>query len=69
MAYLCIRNEGEIDIAALMLLGATDKEGSNKIGFFVTGGIFSHKGRFGKPSAGILPMTRQVIFAHTAEEK
>ena len=41
MAYLCIRNEGEIDIAALMLLGATDKEGSNKIGFFGSGNKYA----------------------------
>ena len=41
MSYLCIRNEGEIDIAALMLLGATDKEGSNKIGFFGSGNKYA----------------------------
>lgn len=41
MAYLCIRNEGEIDVAALMLLGATDKEGSSKIGFFGSGNKYA----------------------------
>lgn len=37
MSYLLIENKGEIEKAGLRLLGATSKEGQDKIGFFGTG--------------------------------
>lgn len=42
MEYLRIQNEGEIDISALMLIGATDKAGQDgKIGFFGSGNKYA----------------------------
>jgi hypothetical protein len=38
---LCIRNDGEIDNKALFLLGASTKEGQDKIGFFGSGNKYA----------------------------
>lgn len=38
---LCITNDGEIDENALFLLGASTKEGQNKIGFFGSGNKYA----------------------------
>jgi hypothetical protein len=41
MSYLRIVNQGEIDVNALFLLGASTKEGQDKIGFFGSGNKYA----------------------------